>query len=394
MIIIYMVKSKRVTKKKQIKTGGILADKNLDKSFYDFLGGSRLKLFSSGSNGVTFEATFTDKENLNAYVHSNYRNYGKPVKTLLVKLVLLNDKLPKIELRKYINNTITLETTKVNNFVSEVNIQSDIFMKSNDVLQPLCPSIVFAKSFYGKNDKQITTLITSMYNSGKNKETKNVLSDIMSHYEISNIHGIGIIGMEFIKSRTLHELHTSSNFDLYREMAMFCILRLALETEYHHADYHMNNIMISTDDPSYFYGTVGSPLLIDFGYTRKIPKEIMNQMNIEVNAGNYTGALDLICPLKRSDGLDLKKHDDLYGWVCNDFDVLKRKPIKPYYKELGREALNKRLDKLYRGYYTARTINIQKMNKKKQSKTRKYYPTLPLISQQFGDKIIASVKLV
>ena len=92
-----MVKSKRVTKKKQIKTGGILADKNLDKSFYDFLGGSRLKLLSSGSNGVTFVASFNDKANLNAYMHSNYRNYGKTVKTLLVKLVLLNDELPKIE---------------------------------------------------------------------------------------------------------------------------------------------------------------------------------------------------------------------------------------------------------------------------------------------------------
>ena len=164
-------------------------------------------------------------------------------------------------------------------------------------------------------------------------------------------------------------------------MALFLILRLAIETGYNHSDYHLGNIFIDETDETYFFNEKGSPMLIDFGYAFKMPIMYVRDIINHVNNKKYVDALEIICQQNRPDGIDLGKYPNLYGWLCSNFDYQKQKVITN--KESLIEDINNDLIYLNECF--------EKANKKRKeifsikNVHNKLYPILPIKEDQIID---------
>ena len=74
----------------------------------------------------------------------------------------------------------------------------------------------------------------------------------------------------------------------------------------------------------YFGKDTGRPLILDFGYSRKISESTMKRIRNSVEKGDYIAALKWICGVKRSDNSTVTKESwsSYYGWVCRNWDLL------------------------------------------------------------------------
>ena len=66
-------------------------------------------------------------------------NYGKIVKSLIIKIQFMNNNL-EVKLGNYKFLGVTEKQIQ-----DEINIQTDIFFKTFNYMQPLCPSIIYAE---------------------------------------------------------------------------------------------------------------------------------------------------------------------------------------------------------------------------------------------------------
>jgi hypothetical protein len=131
----------------------------------------------------------------------------------------------------------------------------------------------------------------------------------------------GIIAMEYANNtKILYDLspnvRPNSNYELYVNMSLYLLLELALKTGYSHADFHMSNIMINRSAVDYFDGIPGKPIIIDFGFSVKIPDPVLEEMRVLCYEHNYTEALRILCTVDRSDEDRIHNYPKYYGWVC------------------------------------------------------------------------------
>jgi DNA (cytosine-5)-methyltransferase 1 len=164
------------------------------KDFEHFLTNSTISYLTSGANGSIFKADLIPKTST-VYKHTNINKYGEPIDSVIFKLILIyNTPMIFAEYHTPIVEDIfvngspkPIESATVNEFENEINIQTDIYLKSNDYLRPICPSIIYAsvdtnfELFTKINDDKITSDVIDEY---KNLRLR------------GNVH-IGIIGMEF-----------------------------------------------------------------------------------------------------------------------------------------------------------------------------------------------------
>jgi hypothetical protein len=297
---------KRVSNKRRGGMSGIaLKEESLDtnEAFKLFLINSKIKYLSKGSFGTTFIATLNDPFIPNSpYKSTDAETYGQPVPTIIIKLAMLETPDDK---------------TAFNN---EINIQKEIYSKTMEYLEPICPAIVYSNIYKRREKTSILNQIkSSMYD-------RRSISDLVEFIDYE--YGVGIIAMEFAYGyHTLHSLQYDPNYKLYKEMIMFLLLELALKTGYSHADFHGGNLMINASSTTYFKKTnptepsiIGKPLLIDFGMTNKIPSKILNTMKEHCVKEEYTKALHYLCDVDRMDGLSMTEYPSYYGWVCGSVD--------------------------------------------------------------------------
>lgn len=361
-------------KKRKTKKGGLLKKIGNDNAFGEFLSNSHISLVGSGSSGFAFEVTLVNNDYESPYYSLNHNNFNKKVNCILVKIVLINN-VERINLFK---NNYKLETTTNKEFEKEVNTQNHIYKETMGYLQPICPSVIHSEVTYDINSLNTLRYIRHFC---KEKTEKYILNKIIGYLNNGVIKGIGIIGMEFKKSKILHKLTSNPEFKKYKSMALFLILRLAIETGYNHADYHLGNIFIDEKDETYFFNEKGSPMLIDFGYSFKMPILYVRDIINHVNNKRYVDALEIICMQNRSDGVDLRSYPKLYGWLCTNFDYQTEKIITN--KEILIEDINKELIYLHECF--------EKSNQKRKeifsikNAHNKMYPMLPVKENQIID---------
>jgi hypothetical protein len=277
------------------------------KAFLSFLNNSTIKYLSRGSFGTTFIATLDDPFIPNSpYKSTDAETYGQPVPTIIIKIVSINDE---------------------DEFINEVNIQKEIYSKTMEYLEPICPAIVYSKIYESTEEKNsiLNKIRSSM------SDTRYIESYLDPDVDV------GIIVMEFADGyKLLHYLQKDPNYKLYKNMIMFLLLELALKTGYSHADFHIGNLMINTTSTTYFKQTnpsepkiIGKPLLIDFGLTNEIPHDILNLIKEHCDKEEYTTALHYLCEVNRRDNESIKDYPEAYGWVCGSVDPnMNRKQIK------------------------------------------------------------------
>jgi hypothetical protein len=304
----------KTIKNKTLKGGLFLREsENSELLFNDFLNNTKkIEYIADGANGIIYKLTVPERyKGGYTYVDPNY--YGEPVREIALKLCVLENK-------------------DIPNFKSEVNIQTDIFKKTISFLQPICPAILFSKVL---NDKEKRELLYKMLKIDKNIK-KHMLPfndtelDIQNQLLTNSRLRLGIIAMEFEKDyKRLYDFIKSEKVSRemkikYINYSLYIILKLALETGYSQADFHTANIMIHPS-MDYFSEKGGRPLILDFGYSVKIPSYSMKKIQLSVRNGDYISALKWICGAKRSDNNTLIKESwsSYYGWVCRDWDLLK-----------------------------------------------------------------------
>jgi len=347
------------------KKGGMLIDTKDSNSFNEFIENSTFKILSRGANGITFVAT-TNTSYTSKYSYLNSYKYGDPVTKLLIKITFINDSNDY----SILISPREFNTTKSELFKNEVNIQTDIFLKSMNYLQPICPAIVYADCL--TDEPSIKHILSVIKKYTTDSKTSFICNEIYKNYGYNNFEKLGIIGMEFADNyQTLFNLKNSDKFELYKDMSLYLLLRLAIETGYTHGDFHPGNIMINTTYNNYFKNIMGAPFLIDFGYAQKIPLDILNIIKENYKKKFYTTALKELCNIKRTDNLSMNDYKDFYGWACGQYDYKKQQPMTEF-----KNSTNEVIKILFKRREDAIDNTITLFDQKHSTDPK--YPLLPL----------------
>ena len=298
----HKTRKQRVTKNKQNKKGGLLIRGDPKEAFNKFMTNSEITIFrNTGVNSVIFKATI-NKGIISPYENYNLINYGKAVETILIKLVALDIKDNQ---NVWFYRDKTKYIVPVEEFQKEAKIQNDIFLKTVENLQPICPGIVY-DDILKKDDLSLIKLNFFDY-----------------MHNIDNIQSWGIIGMEipegFDKTlnnyysdneKNIHKLKsiTYDNYLSYEQIAKLQLLNMALKTGYSHNDLHLNNILLNENSEKV--------LLIDFGYATEIADNQLNILKEYEKNEKFQEALNYIYDnFERSDGDEISNHPKEYGWI-------------------------------------------------------------------------------
>lgn len=307
------------------KGGLLLPYKNIEESeeiFRNFINNSNIKLLTNGTSGIILVADLQNEITKNYLKISPDENFGKPVKNIIIKLSIICHKDVAFKLSEEKDlNSITNEE-----FQNEINIQTDIYLKTIQYLQPLCPGIVYANI---TNNYDLLTILVR--NSNNNMILAN-LENFLKRNSSLNLK-LGIIGMEMLSSSV--PLIYFKNQQGAMSLARYIVLKLALETGYNHNDFHYGNILIG-DSENYFYNIRKRPFIIDFGRTTKINPDIMSNIKNEVNKKDYIKALKLLCHYNTGNEYTQDpEYNRHYGWICKNYNL--DDPI--YFDELAQNLL-------------------------------------------------------
>jgi len=300
----------------QTKKGGLLLKykEKPDFLFDEFIkNAKKIEYISDGANGIIYKIT-VPVGYTSGYSHITPQKFGENITEIALKICILKSK-------------------DIKSFKSEVNIQIDVFQKTIHLAEPICPAILFSTILRESKKRefiqQLSKTDTSFKKHNLPYESEQITFDQLLNSESMSI---GIIAMEFETGYERLFDFVNSN-KISREMkikyihyGLFILLELAIKTGYSQADFHTANIMIHPT-MDFFKPKSGRPLILDFGYSRKIPASSMSKIRSLVKSGDYISALKWICSVKRSDNSVLTNPDwsSFYGWVCRDWDLLKNK---------------------------------------------------------------------
>jgi hypothetical protein len=333
---------------------------NVKQNILHYLKHSKIEHFSKGSYGIVKKSTLLDETpsdinyflslNTDVDVVKNKRSkhfthieqYKNPIKSLIIKICLINiDDKPyplNIPMKPYFKNVPTFKENKdkpklmsfidESEFKNEVNIQTDVYLKTMKFLQPSCPAIIHAEI--------ITDLrSTNLTNSTDSQDEQMLKLLELPKFDPRNTPSYGLIFMEFIDGYETFEnfktpkLKTKKSFTI---MLLWTLIQLTLETGYAHGDHHFNNILITNNYPKsgYFNGNTTRILLIDFGRASRVPPSQLNIFKSLCQRKKYTDALMLLSGRYKDEFgkntyitneyvADYVNYRDLYGWAFGSY---------------------------------------------------------------------------
>ena len=298
--------------------GGLLLPYNDEKKsneiFSQFINNAEnINYISKGTYGIILEITLGKNSIPNNYSQiSPDENYGTPVSNILIKLCGISNKDVSFKVGTH---DIIYPVTQ-SEFQNEINIQTDVYLKTIKYLQPLCPGIVYANIQKDKEIEDIENLILK-----KIKYTDKILPIVTNLFnEIKNNDvELGIIGMEFVKNG--HVLKMYNNHEGALNICRYALLRLALDTGYNHNDFHQGNILIMSNVDNYFSTIDKRPIIIDFGRATKISPSIMEKIKKKVKNKEYIKALKYLCNYNTANEfIKDPYYNEYYGWVCGNYN--------------------------------------------------------------------------
>lgn len=314
--------------------------------------------------------------------------FGNKITTLIVKMCCVRptDK-PMDEVQIDGNKLLSVSATE---FINETNIQTDIYLKTINYLQPICPGIAYANI--------VPVKLNPLKCCSSSPDLKQILNPMMRFILANPNYKIGIIAMEMAENLTSNNVLTNNDFS---NIGRYALLNLALTTGYTHGDFHRGNILIC-DSTSYFNGVNYRPIVIDFGRSTKLPTDKFNQLKTFVSNHDYISALKILC--HSNDFVqNIAYSEFFYGWVCGDYDlndeayennkidnadnyawngIPEKPPALP-------ETINAEIDVLFQAREIAIDANIETMILAHEQDPIKY-PLLP-VSNQIKNKLFSGL---
>lgn len=276
---------------------------------------------------------------------------------------------------------------KEENFRKENDIQTEIFNKTKEKLDPVCPEI-FYYSIEKDKDAAIHFL-NNMKELANNEETAiSMLDDFIKNIIDGIIPFLGILGMEMANGyHTLKNIYSDPLLDektikQYENMARLRILDMVIKSGYSQNDYLGDNILVNPNITGYYKDENGNDiqghiLIIDFGYASKMPDEELEKMKTFIKLNQYENALCVFEDLPRLG------YKSFYGWLYFKYNNVKKRSqntngknngdlIKLHISEI--KAINDRFSHTTLGGIKSRrrkSYIVNKTNKNKNSKKDK-----------------------
>ena len=311
-----------------------------DTAFRHFIKNSNISYLSKGSFGIIFKCKLNDG------IESPYENLrtiykGKEVRMIIIKFSILH----------YTHDFMVgpnglIGSVSIKNYEDEVKIQTEIFNKTIDNLDPICPSIIYSKyvnrNLDDNHHKEMIKLLVIINKKLKDKGVNKLFEELYNYMNKSENYSFGLIGMELMDDYvTLHKLIDNKEISDSDKINYECIARLrlielAVKTGYSHNDYHQSNILVNPSATGYYGVKNGHVLLIDFGYTKEIPKDILENIRTLYDENKFNEILDIFYMEKRLSNTfpsgrgkyDFIDYPDLYGWIIFENDTLHPTYIK------------------------------------------------------------------
>lgn len=293
-------------------TGVLIDPHNAESQFMDFLKHSNVTYLNNGAVGIAFRVVVRSDETgyQSPYKHLDAFKFQQPVTSLLIKISIIGD--DNTELKSFSNETdkdVHLHPINADDFKREVNIQTDIFLKTMEYSKPLCPAIVFSKLYDSthSNGELLSIIRTQMLNENDQRHIDNITR---------NNTGYTIIAMEMMTNHvTLHEQlsrHDSNEKKKWVPMLVFMLIELVMKAGYSHGDFHFGNVLVDPTDTSMFHGVTGSMMLIDFGFAVKLtPQEMLKFKRLYADK-SYYAFLKKLCATPRADKLIPNQYSNAY----------------------------------------------------------------------------------
>ena len=409
-------KGKKSTKTKKTNMFGGIFTKNNSPSvfnyntyFDNFIKNSQLKVLSDSSlYSIIFTADFlTNTRNTEPpYYSLRSQTFGQPIKKIIVKLCAINlgkkERLNfEYKLQKYTGEDedddddgifvtnpgkesdqpldiglITKQMTSVTSFQTEVSAQIKTSLLTCNYLESLCPFPIYSKINNKYDSLQFLNTLLSKANPSNRLDVKIILDSFKSKISEGIVDGIGVIAMEIADGfRDLSHYDSDPNFELYKNMARYQLLQLAIDTGYTTGDYHMNNIMLNPnyskldiEIPSYFKDQTAFASLIDFGWSTPINNEKLILIKQQFANKDFKAALTTLLSVRRLDGLILEYNEE-YKWIN---------------EEKTNSSINATLSILDEGR-KEQTEKLIAYSKRVQSTPGNEYPDLPISWKKYID---------
>ena len=367
-----------------------LSSAESETNFKTFISDANPTMLSQGTYG------FVTKWELNAGSTNNtYKKiiptdeFGNKITTLIVKICCVRptDEINNDEEQIKGNKLLSVSATE---FINETNIQTDIYLKTINYLQPICPGIAYANI--------VPIKLNPLKCCSSSPDLKKILNPMMRFIVNNPNYKIGIIAMEMAENLTSNNVLTNNDFS---NIGRYALLNLALTTGYTHGDFHRGNILIC-DSTSYFNGVNYRPIVIDFGRSTKLPPDKFNQLKTFVSNHDYISALKILCHSNEF-VQNIAYSEFFYGWVCGDYDlndeayennkidnvdnyawngIPEKPPALP-------ETINAEIDVLFQAREIAIDANIETMILAHEQDRIKY-PLLP-VSNQIKNKLFSGL---
>lgn len=356
-----------------MKGGLFINPNNVENIVVSYLENSDISKLSKGAYGLTFRTELRIGSVLPEYFLNLDvgEDFKRNIRELVVKLCVINtnnnedNEIKNFHRQRYgnvtsiiplarefIKNNLDISPVNRDDFIKEVNIQTDIYLKTISYLQPLCPGIGYAN-----------ILIDDRFRnpSGSTNINQRILNLLNIPYCTKQELNYGIIVMEMASGYiTLHEeiktlrkgIETNPKKKTVIEndiaIGLFMLIQLALQTGYTHGDFHFGNLLINDNYTKYFSIIEKRVLIIDFGRAMLIPPAQLEAFKQLCIYKNYTGALQILCvPPVANKYISNIEHNPFYGWVCDMFNygiysTKDKNKIKLY-----NDTINKRIDSCF-----------------------------------------------
>ena len=274
-----------------------------------FLENSKISYLSKGSFGIALVAESTTSP----YI-SEREGIERSINKIIIKVCAIDNPFKITTNINGRNSSFTTVSEK--NFEREIEIQTEVFFRTCEYLDPICPSILHTEvkgSVYDFTLKRRLNTRLSDLLPKSDLTTQLYLSNIIQLLETGRLSMYGIICMEYAEGfETLNKIKQirPDKIEKLRDVARYKLIEMTLKTQYTHSDFHETNILCNPD--------TNDVLLIDFGLANKLTVkqwEVLRDEYKGKNGKTYFDALESIFYIDRRDLFVLRHDLDSYGWL-------------------------------------------------------------------------------
>ena len=292
--------------------GGVFAkEEDLD----IFLESCKIFYLSSGAYGIVFLV----ESEISPYV--SVRD-NRPVNKMIIKLCAINNHGTHnigatIQGKQYIVKTVSEKS-----FEREIEIQTEVFFRTCDYLEPICPCIIHSEvkgsDFDSLNRQRLAPRLSNLLSKTQLDSAEYILLKcFLDQITTGRLSMYGLICMEYADGfNTLYRLkqtETKETIEQLESIARQKLIEMSFKTQYTHSDFHHGNILCKLDDKQV--------LLIDFGLSNRLNDEQWKTLKEEWDSHRYYDALESIFYPLRYDTYDLRNRMDQYGWLLGTDEI-------------------------------------------------------------------------